>query len=169
MTKFISRFARNVQDCLETIRKLKLLGIAVRFEKEAIDTLTTESELMFSILSSVAEEELASISQNMHWSNQRRASCHSETNYTIGRKNSCGVGRIKEDTIKGLFIRVFNRLYTDRAKLLGDYKAKLEREKLTELDNERIAKLDEEIEKLIKQERALFLYRRKRLRRPQSC
>ncbi|WP_172408196.1 recombinase family protein [Desulfosporosinus sp. FKA] len=72
ITKSISRFARNVQDCLETVRKLKLLGIAVHFEKEAINTLTAESELMLSILSSVAEEELASISQNMHWSNQRR-------------------------------------------------------------------------------------------------
>ncbi|WP_407311985.1 recombinase family protein [Desulfosporosinus sp. SB140] len=81
--------------------------------------------------------------------------------YIIGRKNSCGVGRIKEETIKGLFIRVFNRLYTDRAKLLGDYRAKLEREKLNELDNERIAKLDEEIEKLIQQERALFLIEEK--------
>ncbi|WP_407309861.1 hypothetical protein [Desulfosporosinus sp. SB140] len=56
---------------------------------------------------------------------------------------------------------MFNRLYTDRAKLLGEYKVQLEREKLTELDNERIAKLDEEIEKLIKQERALFLIEEK--------
>ncbi len=76
--------------------------------------------------------------------------------YIIGRKKSCGMGRVKEETIKGLFVKIFNQLYNDRAKLLGDYKAKLEREKLTELDNERIGKLDEEIERLIKQERALF-------------
>jgi len=72
ITKSISRFARNVQDCLETVRRLKQLGIAVHFQKESINTLTAESELMLSILSSVAEEELASISQNMKWSNQRR-------------------------------------------------------------------------------------------------
>jgi len=66
-------------------------------------------------------------------------------------KSSCGVGRVKEETIKGLFVKMFNRI---DQKLLKDYKAKLEREKI---DNERIAKLDEEIEKLIKQERALFL------------
>ncbi len=77
--------------------------------------------------------------------------------YIIEGKNLCRVGRVKEETIKGLFVRMFNRLYADRAKLLGHYKAKLEKEKLTELDNERIVKLDEEIEKLIKQERALFL------------
>jgi hypothetical protein len=66
-------------------------------------------------------------------------------------KNSCEVGRIKEETVKGLFVKMFNRI---DQKLLGDYKAKLEKEKI---DNERIGKLDEEIGKLIKQERALFL------------
>jgi len=64
-------------------------------------------------------------------------------------------------------MRVFNRLYTDRVELLGDYKAKLEREKFTEIDQERIVKLDEEIESLIQQERALFSYRRKSICRPQ--
>jgi DNA invertase Pin-like site-specific DNA recombinase len=327
ITKSISRFARNVQDCLETVRKLKALGIAVHFQKEGINTLTAESELMLSILSSVAEEELASISQNMKWSNQRRfkkgkfsvttkrflgydknsdgslvinedqaaivrrifkdylsgigafriakgleedgvknifgkvkwaessirtilknekyagdarlqktfrteiynrkrnygevpmyyvkdshpaiisredfekvqelmaerakskgnlegdrekyqnryaltgtivcGHCgnkfkrHIDNAGTVAEsvcwicssyiKNSCGVGRIKEETIKGLFVRMFNRI---DQKLLRDYKAQLEREKI---DNERIGKLDEEIERLIKQERALFL------------
>jgi hypothetical protein len=59
-------------------------------------------------------------------------------------KNSCNVGRVKEDTIKGLFIRAFNRLYTDRIKLLADHKRRLEREKFTEIDQERIEKLDED-------------------------
>ncbi|MDR3587955.1 MAG: recombinase zinc beta ribbon domain-containing protein, partial [Desulfosporosinus sp.] len=77
--------------------------------------------------------------------------------YVIGRKISCNVGRIKEETIKGLFVRVFNRLKTERVKLLGDYKRRLERDKFTEIDQERIEKLDEEIKSLIQQERALFL------------
>ena len=38
-TKSISRFARNTVDCLNAIRKLKALGIAVIFEKESINTL----------------------------------------------------------------------------------------------------------------------------------
>ena len=54
-------------------------------------------------------------------------------------------------------MRVFNRLYTERMKLLRDYKAKLERGKFTEIDQERIVMLDEEIESLIQQERALIL------------
>lgn len=72
LTKSISRFARNTTDCLETVRKLKSMGIGIYFEKESINTLTAESELMLSMLSSVAAEELVSISQNMRWSNQRR-------------------------------------------------------------------------------------------------
>ena len=79
----------------------------------------------------------------------------------IGRKISCNVGRVKEETIKGLFVRMFNRMYSDRVRLLRDHKRKLERDKFTELDQERIAKLDEEIEGLIQQERALFLIEEK--------
>jgi len=51
---------------------LQDIGIGIYFEKESINTLNAESELMLSILSSVAEEELNSISQNMHWAYQRR-------------------------------------------------------------------------------------------------
>ncbi|WP_088225214.1 recombinase family protein [Desulfosporosinus sp. FKB] len=40
ITKSISRFARNTQDCLETVRKLKSLGVGVQFEKEQINTLS---------------------------------------------------------------------------------------------------------------------------------
>ncbi|SPF44469.1 Site-specific recombinase, DNA invertase Pin [Candidatus Desulfosporosinus infrequens] len=336
ITKSISRFARNTADCLETVRQLKSIGIGIYFEKENINTLNAESELMLSILSSVAEEELNSISQNMHWAYQRRfkqgkvmintkrflgydkdrngnliineeqativrrifadylsglgisliakgldgfttisgnvkwaestvrdilknekyvgdallqktitkdfkkkrnkgeapmyyvkdthpaivsredfekaqelmverakskgnidgnrekylkryaftstivcghcgksykrhldncgnvaeSVCWVCSAYTIGRKISCNVGRVKEDTIKGLFVRVFNWLYFNRAKLFREYKLKLEREKFTEFDHERIVKLEEEIESLIQQERALFFIER---------
>ena len=335
ITKSISRFARNKIDCLETVRKLKSMGIGIYFEKESINTLTAESELILSILSSVAEEELVSMSQNMRWSNLRRFKqgkfsvntkrflgydkdkdgnlvvneeqaaivrrifkdylaglgfsliakglkcdgiktitgkvkwaestvrdilrnekyigdallqktittdsfkrkrnkgevqmhyvegshpaiisredftkakelmvkrAESKGNiegnrekylqryvftgtiicghcgnmfkrhldncgtvaeaarwvcstYIIEGKNSCNVGRVKEETIKGLFVRVFNRLYTNRITLLRDYKAKLEREKLAEFDDGRMAKLDAEIEGLTQQERMLL-------------
>ncbi len=42
-TKSISRFARNTVDCLNAIRKLKALGIAVIFEKESITGLQRRS------------------------------------------------------------------------------------------------------------------------------
>lgn len=56
------------------MRKLKALGIAVQFEKENINTLSAESELILTILSSIAAEESKSISQNLKWSYQKRAS-----------------------------------------------------------------------------------------------
>ena len=72
ITKSISRFARNTTDCLEMVRKLTDLGIFIFFEKENINTGSMESELMLSILSSLAESESVSISENSKWSVQKR-------------------------------------------------------------------------------------------------
>lgn len=72
ITKSISRFSRNTTDCLELVRKLIGLKVTVIFEKENINTESMESELMLSILSSLAESELVSISENSKWSIQKR-------------------------------------------------------------------------------------------------
>ncbi len=72
ITKSISRFARNTTDCLELVRKLIDLGIYILFEKENINTKSMESELMLSILSSLAENESVSISENEKWSIKKR-------------------------------------------------------------------------------------------------
>ena len=72
ITKSISRFARNTTDCLEAVRKLTELGIGICFEKEGINTMTSESELILAVLSSLAAEESVSISQNSKWSIKRR-------------------------------------------------------------------------------------------------
>ncbi len=72
ITKSISRFSRNTADCLEMIRRLLELDVKVLFEKENINTGTMDSELMLSILSSMAESESVSISQNATWSVKKR-------------------------------------------------------------------------------------------------
>lgn len=72
ITKSISRFARNTTDCLQMVRELLELGVAIYFEKENINTQSMESELMLSILSSLAESESTSISQNSKWSISKR-------------------------------------------------------------------------------------------------
>lgn len=72
LTKSISRLARNTTDCLEIVRRLLDLNIGIYFEKENIDTRTMESELMLSILSSLAESESRSISENNKWSIKKR-------------------------------------------------------------------------------------------------
>ena len=72
ITKSISRFSRNTADCLEMVRNLARLNIYMYFEKENIDTEHMSSELMLSILSSIAESESRSISQNNKWSIKHR-------------------------------------------------------------------------------------------------
>lgn len=72
LTKSISRFARNTVDLLETVRHLKELGVEVRFEKENINSLSGDGELMLSILASFAQEESFSISNNVKWGMRKR-------------------------------------------------------------------------------------------------
>ena len=72
LTKSISRFARNTTDCIEITRKLLSFGVRILFEKENIDTGSMESELMLSILGSLAESESVSISENEKWSIRKR-------------------------------------------------------------------------------------------------
>ena len=67
LTKSISRFARNTVDTLTTIRKLKEQKIEVYFEKENIYTLDAKGEVMLTIMSSLAQEESRSISENVTW------------------------------------------------------------------------------------------------------
>lgn len=57
ITKSISRFARNTLDCLNYVRELKDLGIGIIFEKENINTLDAKSEVLLTILSSLAQDE----------------------------------------------------------------------------------------------------------------
>lgn len=64
ITKSISRFARNTLDCLKYVRMLKEKGVAVFFEKENIDTMDSKGEVLLTILSSLAQDESRSISEN---------------------------------------------------------------------------------------------------------
>ena len=72
ITKSISRFARNTLDTLTYVRLLKDLGIEVFFEKENIKTLDSKGEVLLSILSSLAQDESRSISENSTWGIRRR-------------------------------------------------------------------------------------------------
>ena len=72
ITKSVSRFARNTVDSLTTIRKLKEKGIEVFFEKENIWTLDAKGELMITIMSSLAQEESRSISENTTWGRRKQ-------------------------------------------------------------------------------------------------
>ncbi|SCY24808.1 recombinase family protein [Alkaliphilus peptidifermentans] len=67
ITKSISRLARNTTVMLEVVRELKELGVEVRYEKENINTLSGDGELMLAVLSSFAQEESKNVSDNIKW------------------------------------------------------------------------------------------------------
>jgi len=72
ITKSVSRFARNTVDSLTTIRQLKEKGVECYFEKENIWTFDGKGELLITIMSSLAQEESRSISENCTWGQRKR-------------------------------------------------------------------------------------------------
>ena len=67
LTKSISRFSRNTPDTIKYVRMLRDKNIAIMFEKENINTLDSTGELLFTILSSLAQDESRNISENCKW------------------------------------------------------------------------------------------------------
>lgn len=72
ITKSVSRFARNTVDSLTHVRSLKEAGVEIFFEKENIWTLDAKGELLITIMSSLAQEEARSISENVTWGHRKR-------------------------------------------------------------------------------------------------
>lgn len=90
LVKSISRFARNTVDCLNYIRALKNLGIAVIFEKENINTMDSDSEMIITMMGAFAQAESESISQNVRWG-KRQAMREGRVNFQY--KNFYGYER----------------------------------------------------------------------------
>ncbi len=119
ITKSVTRFARNTVDSIETIRKLKALGIAIYFEKENMNTMSEQSEQMLTILSSIAQGESESISTNNRWGIQKR---FQDGTYTLGcvaygyAKDDNGELVIKEDEAE-----IVRRIYDEYLCGRGSY------------------------------------------------
>ncbi|MDQ0216576.1 DNA invertase Pin-like site-specific DNA recombinase [Oikeobacillus pervagus] len=73
ITKNISRFGRDTVEVLESLNKLREHGVRVIFEQEGLDTADTDSELMISIIESIAQAENESRSENIKWGYRRHA------------------------------------------------------------------------------------------------
>ena len=71
LTKSISRFARNTVDTLQTVRELKAKGVEIFFEKENLHTFDPKCEMLLTIMSSFAQEESRSISENIRWGKRK--------------------------------------------------------------------------------------------------
>lgn len=72
ITKSISRFARNTVTVLKVARELKELGVGIFFEEQNINTLSGDGEMMLAVLSSFAQEESRSMSENNKWTIRRK-------------------------------------------------------------------------------------------------
>lgn len=97
LTKSISRFARNTVDCLNYIRELKALDIAIIFEKENINTMEMDSEIIVTMMGAFAQSESESISQNVTWG-MRQAMKEGRVNFKY--KQTYAYERGEDDTPK---------------------------------------------------------------------
>ena len=97
LTKSISRFARNTGTLLETVRELKTLGVDVYFEEQRIHSMSSDGELLLSILASYAQEESYSASENRKWQIRKDFSIGKIGSITIlgYRRNAEGVLEIE--------------------------------------------------------------------------
>lgn len=73
ITKNISRFGRDTVEILDALNQLRTLGVRVIFEQEELDTANTDSDLMISIIESLAQAENESRSDNIRWGIKQRA------------------------------------------------------------------------------------------------
>lgn len=71
ITKSVSRFGRNTLDGLDTVRKLKRQGIGVYFEKENVNTLYMDNEMILTFMMSQAQAESESLSGNVKWGHRK--------------------------------------------------------------------------------------------------
>lgn len=115
ITKSISRFARNTLDCLNYVRELKALGIGITFEKENIDTMDAKGEVLLTILSSLAQDESRSISENSAWGIRKR---FEQGKYKISTKRFLGYyynerGKMVADPVQAESVKAIYEKYLD--------------------------------------------------------
>lgn len=71
LVKSISRFARNLIDLLEIVRKLRRIDVEVFFEQQNMSSLDPTCDQMITLFAEFAEEEARSVSQNVSWRNDK--------------------------------------------------------------------------------------------------
>lgn len=87
LTKSVSRFARNTIDALNVIRELKDIGVGIFFERENVWTLDSKGEFLITLLTSLAQEEARSISENTAWGLRKR---FADGKYSVGYRTFLG-------------------------------------------------------------------------------
>lgn len=121
ITKSVSRFARNTVDSLTTVRQLKDAGVEVYFEKENIWTFDAKGELLITIMSSLAQEEARSISENVTWGHRKR---FADGKVTVPFSRFLGYDRGEDGNLvinqeQAKLVRYIYTLYLDGGSLTG--------------------------------------------------
>lgn len=121
LTKSLSRFARNTVDTLKTIRALKEKNVEVYFEKEDISTLDSKGEFLITLMSSLAQEESRSISENVAWGIRKR---FADGKFSVPYKAFLGYDRGKDGAMvinaeQAEIVRLIYLLYLE-GRTLGD-------------------------------------------------
>ncbi|WP_051515111.1 recombinase family protein [Fervidicella metallireducens] len=131
ITKSISRFARNTADCLEAVRYLRSLNVGVYFERENINTYGADSELILSFLSSIAQDEARSMSENVRWSFQKK---FKEGKIQINTKRFLGYDLLEDGklVVNPEEAKIVKRIFSEylEGKSLNDIKYGLEKDKI---------------------------------------
>ena len=112
LTKSISRFARNTLDTINYTRMLRAMGIGVIFEKENINTLDMDSEMLITMLGAFAQAESESLSRNVAWGKRqaiREGKVHVNFNrlygYTLREDGTPAIDSEKADVVRLIFER----------------------------------------------------------------
>lgn len=131
ITKSISRFGRDTVEILGALNQLKVLGVRVIFEQEELDTANTDSDLMISIIESLAQAENESRSENIKWGIKQRAASGKSKLYDrkcYGYKHGTD-GRLVLDEETAKNVKMIFDLYLSGQSVLGIIR-ELERRKI---------------------------------------
>lgn len=131
ITKDVSRFGRDTFEVLDAFNQLKALGVRVIFEGNSLDTTNTNSDLMVSVIESIAQAENESRSENIKWGIKQRASQGTSKLYDrkcYGYKHDeAGHLVIDEETAKN--VKLIYDLYLSDQSVVGIIK-ELEKRKI---------------------------------------
>ena len=121
LTKSISRFGRDTVETLTAINNLKAVGVRIIFEQENLDTAEVDSDLMISVMESLAQAENESRSENIRMGLAIRAANGTSGlykrklyGYTKNINGELVIGEEQAKNVQDIF-----RWYLDGASVLG--------------------------------------------------
>lgn len=108
ITKDVSRFARDLEDSIHYIRKLKECGVGIFFENQSLNTFDPNAELTLNILFNIAQEESKKISASVKFGHRKAISeghVLGSSNITGYKKEKCKLIIVEEEAkmIRKLF------------------------------------------------------------------